>query len=98
MKDEKVYLVLKGLWEQNIRPHMAFLILRMHRDMEFHRGKELVNKGYDVTGVYETIEILVAKGNLTRVGGKKTKITPKGLKTLKFVDEIAEIASKTVIQ
>ncbi len=94
MKDGKKYEILKGLWEQNIRPHMAYLILNMHMDMDFHRGRELVNKGYDITEVYDTIEILVAKGNLTR-SGKKTKITPKGIKTLKFVDEIAEIADKT---
>lgn len=94
MKDEKIYNVLKALWEQNIRPHMAYLILNMHMDMDFHRGRELVNKGYDITEVYDTIEILVAKGDLTR-SGKKTKITPKGIKTLKFVNEVVEIASKT---
>lgn len=97
MKDEKIYKILKGVWEQNMRPHMAFLILRMHQDLDFHRGKELVDKGYDITEVYDTIGLLVAKGDLTRFG-KKTKITPKGLKILKFVDEIVEIASKIVMQ
>ncbi len=97
MKDEKIDTVLKGLWEQNIRPHMAYLILNMHMDLDFHRGRELVNKGYDITEVYDTIEILVAKGDLTR-SGKKTKITPKGIKILKFVNEIVEIADKTVVR
>ncbi len=96
MKDEKVYNILKGLWEQNSKPHMAFLVLNTHKDMDFHRGKALVDKGYDTTEVYDTIELLVAKGDLTRFG-KKTKITPKGLKILDFVDEIVEIAAKTVI-
>ncbi len=97
MKDEKVYNVLKGLWEQNTKPHMAFLVLNRHKDLDFHRGKELVDKGYDITEVYDTVELLVAKGDLTRFG-KKTKITPKGLKTLEFVDEIVGIASKMVIK
>lgn len=97
MKEDKVYTILKGLWEQNIKPHMAFLILNMHTDLEFHRGKALVDKGYDVTEVYDTIEILVAKGDLTRFG-KKTKITPKGLKVLKFVDEVVGIAEKMILR
>ena len=96
MKDEKVYNILKGLWEQNTKPHMAFLVLNTHKDMDFHKGKELVNKGYNTTEVYDTTALLVAKGDLTRFG-KKTKITPKGLRTLKFVNEIVEIADKMVI-
>ncbi|MFQ5975302.1 MAG: hypothetical protein ACE5J5_03175 [Candidatus Hydrothermarchaeales archaeon] len=97
MKNGKVYETLKMLWEQNTKPHMAYLVLRTHEDLNFHRGKELVDKGYDITEVYDTIELLVAKGDLTRFG-KKTKITKKGLNVLKFVDEIVEIASKITIQ
>jgi hypothetical protein len=76
---------------------MAFLVLNMHKDLDFHRGKELVDKGYDATEVYDTIELLVAEGDLER-SGKKTKITPKGIKVLEFVDEIIEIADKMVIR
>ena len=51
MKDEKKYEILKALWEQNIKPHMIYLILKTHMDMELHRGKELIKKGYDITEV-----------------------------------------------
>jgi len=93
MDEKKVYDLLKRLWEQNIKPHMLFLLLRTHADGEYHRGKELVNQGYDLTEVYDSIEILVAKGDLTRKG-KKTKITPKGRRVLKLVDEIIDKASE----
>lgn len=96
MKDEKVFDILKRLWEQNTKPHMAFLILRTHEDGDFHRGKELVDMGYDITEVYDTIELLVAKGDLTRFG-KKTKITDKGRRILKLVDEIIEIVDRIII-
>ena len=39
LKDEKVYEVLKMLWEQNVKPHMVFLLLRLHEDGKLHRGK-----------------------------------------------------------
>ncbi|MFQ5800766.1 MAG: hypothetical protein ACE5HH_03480 [Candidatus Hydrothermarchaeales archaeon] len=94
--EKKVYEQLKKLWEQNIKPHMLYLLLRTHEDGEFHRGKEFVEKGYDLTDVYDGIEILVAKGDLTRYG-KKTKITPKGRRILKLVDEVIETASKSLI-
>jgi hypothetical protein len=87
--DKEVYEALKKLWEQNIKPHTLFLILKTHADGQFHLG-------YDLTEVYDGIEILVAKGDLTRTG-KKTKITPKGLRVLGFVDEIVETASKIAI-
>jgi hypothetical protein len=96
LDDKEVYEALKKLWEQNIKPHTLFLILKTHADGQFHRGKELVDLGYDLTEVYDGIEILVAKGDLTR-SGKKTKITPKGLRVLGFVDEIVETASKIAI-
>jgi predicted transcriptional regulator len=96
IEDKRVYELLKKLWEQNIKPHMLFLILKTHEDGEFHRGKQLVDAGYDLTEVYDGIEILVAKGDLTRQG-KKTKITQKGRKMLKLVDEIIETASKIII-
>ncbi len=94
--EKKVYETLKALWEQNIKPHMLYLLLKVHEDGEFHRGKELVNQGYDLTAVYDGIEVLVVKGDLTREG-KKTKITPKGRKIIKLVEEVVETASKVVI-
>lgn len=96
LTDEKVFQLLKKLWEQNIKPHMLFVILKTHNDGQYHRGKELVDKGYDLTEVYDGIEILVSKGDLTR-SGKKTKITPKGRKILNLVDEVIETASKIII-
>jgi hypothetical protein len=96
IEDKRVFELLKKIWEQNIKPHMLFLILKTHEDGEFHRGKQLVDEGYDLTEVYDGIEILVAKGDLTRQG-KKTKITPKGRKMLKLVDEVIETASKIII-
>lgn len=97
MDEKKVYKLLKRLWEQNIKPHMLYLILKIHEDGKFHRGKELIDLGYDLTEVYDGIEILVAKGDLTR-SGKKTKITPKGRRTLKLVDEVIETASEIIIK
>lgn len=99
MKDneQRVYTVLKSVWEQNIKPHILYVILKTHEDGEFHRGKELVDRGYDLSAVYDGIEILVVKGDLTR-DGKKTKITPKGLRVLKKVDEIAESVSEIIIE
>ncbi len=95
--DEKsIYELLKKLWEQNIKPHTLYLILRVHEDGDFHRGKQLVDKGYDLTEVYDGIEILVAKGDLTRQG-KKTKITAKGKRTIDLVDSIISSASKIII-
>jgi hypothetical protein len=96
LDDKKVFDLLKRLWEQNIKPHMLYLILKTHEDGDFHRGKHLVDQGYDLTEVYDGIEILVAKGDLTRYG-KKTKITPKGRRILKLVDAVAETASKIII-
>jgi hypothetical protein len=94
IEDKRVFELLKKIWEQNIKPHMLFLILKTHEDGEFHRGKQLVDEGYDLTEVYDGIEILVAKGDLTRQG---KKITPKGRKILKLVDEVIETASKIII-
>ncbi len=97
MDEKMAYERLKMLWEQNIKPHMLFLILRTHEDGKFYRGKWFVDRGYDLTEVYDAIEILVAKGDLTRQG-KKTKITPKGRRILKLVDDVVETASKTIIK
>ncbi|GBE18896.1 hypothetical protein BMS3Abin16_01506 [archaeon BMS3Abin16] len=95
-KDEKkVYEQLKMLWEQNIKPHILFIVLRTHEDGEFYRGKWFVDQGYNLTEVYDAIEILVAKGDLTRQG-KKTRITPKGRRTLKHVDEAIERTSAII--
>ncbi len=96
LDEKKVFDLLKRLWEQNIKPHMLYMILKTHEDGEFHRGKQLVDKGYDLTEVYDGIEILVAKGDLTR-SGKKTKITPKGRRILKLVNEVTETASKIIV-
>jgi hypothetical protein len=96
LTDKKVFDLLKRLWEQNIKPHMLFLILKAHEDNGYHRGKELVDKGFDLTEVYDGIEILVAKGDLTRYG-KKTKITTKGKRVLKLVDAVVETASKIIV-
>ncbi len=96
MKDDKVYNILKKISEQNVKPHMAYLVLNVHKDGELHRGIELVKKGYDTTEVYDTIEMLVAKGDLTRQG-KQTRITKKGTKILQCVDEIIDIVEKMVI-
>jgi len=96
LEDEEVYELLKRLWEQNIKPHMLFFLLKTHDDGNYHRGKQLVDQGYDLTEVYDGIEILVAKGDLTR-SGKKTKITAKGRRMLKLVDEVIESASKIII-
>lgn len=97
MINTKVFGILKQLYEQNEKPHMMYLVLDMHLDGDFHRGKELVDKGHDTTEVYDAIQRLTIKGDLTRFG-KKTKITPKGKKTLKFIDEITEVAEKIVIK
>ncbi len=97
MDDEKIYNVLRQLSEQNVKPHMVYIVLRMHEDGELHRGIELVGKGYDTTEVYDTIELLVAKGDLTRFG-KQTKITDKGKRTIQLIKEIITIAEKIVIQ
>lgn len=96
MKDDKVYELLKKISEQNVKPHMAYLVLNEHEDGELHRGIELVKAGYDTTEVYDAIEMLVAKGDLTR-HGKQTRITKKGTKILRFVNEIVDIAEKIVI-
>ncbi len=96
MKEKKVYNLLKALWELNTKPHIAFLVLNLHKDLDFHRGKELVEKGYDSPEVYDTIGLLVAKGDLMRFG-KKTKMTSKGMEILDFVDEIIPVVSKMVI-
>ena len=96
LKDEKVYEVLKMLWEQNVKPHMVFLLLRLHEDGKLHRGKELVDMGYDITEVYDTIELLVAKGDLTRFG-KQTQLTEKGKRNLRFISEIVEAAQRLII-
>ena len=92
----EVYEQLKKIWEQNIKPHTLYLLLKTHADGEFHRGKQLVDKGYDLTEIYDGIEILVVKGDLTREG-KKTKITPKGRRILKLIDEVVDTASKVII-
>ena len=92
----EVYEQLKRIWEQNIKPHTLYLLLKTHADGEFHRGKQLVDKGYDLTEIYDGIEILVVKGDLTREG-KKTKITPKGRRILKLIDEVVDTASKVII-
>lgn len=96
MKDEKIYEILKKLWEQNVKPHTIFLLLRLHEDGKLHRGKELVDMGYDITEVYDTIELLVAKGDLTRFG-KQTQLTEKGKRNLRFINEIVEAAGKLII-
>lgn len=96
LKDDKVYEILKKLWEQNVKPHMVFLLLRLHEDGKLHRGKELVDMGYDITEVYDTIELLVAKGDLTRFG-KQTQLTEKGERNLLFIGEIVEAAQKLII-
>jgi hypothetical protein len=96
LKDEKIYEILKKLWEQNVKPHMVFLLLRLHADGKLHRGKELVDRGYDITEVYDTIELLVAKGDLTRFG-KQTQLTEKGKRNLRFINEIVEAAGKLII-
>ncbi len=87
---------MKSLWEQNIKPHMLFFLLKTHGDGNYHRGKQLVDQGYDLTEVYDGIEILVAKDDLTR-SGKKTKITKKGRRILKLVDAVIETASNIII-
>src|SRR3990172_1992925 len=92
----EVYEQLKRIWEQNIKPHTLYLLIKTHADGEFHRGKQLVDKGYDLTEIYDGIEILVVKGDLTREG-KKTKITPKGRRILKLIDEVVDTASKVII-
>ncbi|MBR9701871.1 hypothetical protein GOV13_03035 [Candidatus Pacearchaeota archaeon] len=96
LSDKDVYELLKKLWEQNIKPHMLYLILKTHADGDFHRGKHMVDQGYDLTEVYDGIEILVAKGDLSRTG-KKTKITPKGRRVLKLVDAVIENASGIIV-
>lgn len=96
VSESEVYEQLKRIWEQNIKPHSLYLLLKTHADGEFHRGKELVDKGYDLTEIYDGIEILVVKGDLTREG-KKTKITPKGRRILKLIDEVVDTASKIII-
>lgn len=97
MVNKKVFEILKKLYEQNEKPHMMYLVLDTHNDGEFHRGKELVDNGYDVTEVYDTIKDLVIKGDLTRFG-KKTKITPKGKRMLGFVEDIIAVAEKLVLK
>ena len=97
MDDDRIYEILKKLSEQNVKPHMVFKVLRLHQDGELHRGIELVNQGYDTTEVYDTIELLVGKGDLTRFG-KQTKITEKGRKILKLIDEGIALAEKIIIE
>jgi hypothetical protein len=96
MEEGKVFDILKRLSEQNVKPHMVYLVLKLHEDGELHRGIELVKKGHDITDVYDTIELLVAKGDLTRFG-KQTKITEKGRRILGFIEEIIDIAEKMVL-
>jgi hypothetical protein len=96
MEEGKVFDILRRLSEQNVKPHMVYLVLKLHEDGELHRGIELVKKGHDITDVYDTIELLVAKGDLTRFG-KQTKITEKGRRILRFIEEIIDIAEKMVL-
>jgi hypothetical protein len=96
MEEGKVFDILRRLSEQNVKPHMVYLVLKQHEDGELHRGIELVKRKHDVTEVYDTIELLVAKGDLTRFG-KQTKITEKGKRVLKFVEEIIGIAERMVL-
>lgn len=95
-KDSEVYNILKTVSDQNVKPHMMFLILKTHDDGEYHWGKELVKQGYDITEVYDTIKILVAKGYLSR-HGKKTLITSSGSKVLKTIDAIIGDLNKLAI-
>ncbi len=97
LTDERVYEILKKLSEQNVKPHIVFMLLRLHEDGKLHRGIELVSKGFEATEVYSTIELLVAKGDLTRYG-KKTKITEKGRRILRYIDEMISLAEKIVIE
>lgn len=97
MNDNNVYDVLKMLSEQNVKPHMVYKVLRLHKDSELHRGIELVNEGYDTTEVYDTIELLVGKGDLTRFG-KQTKITEKGKRIFSFIQEGINLAEKLVLK
>jgi|Deesub1362A_J573_1020465.scaffolds.fasta_scaffold00098_18 predicted transcriptional regulator len=96
MDEGKVYDILRRLYEQNVKPHMVYLVLKHHEDGELHRGIELVKRGYDVTEVYDAIELLVAKGHLTRFG-KQTKITENGQRILEFIERIISIAEKMVL-
>ena len=52
--------------------------------------------GYDITDVYDTIELLMAKGDMTRFG-KQTKLTEKGKRDLRFIAEIVDVAQKLII-
>jgi len=97
LTDERVYEILKKLSEQTVKPHIVFMLLRLHEDGKLHRGIELVSKGFEATEVYSTIELLVAKGDLTRYG-KKTKITEKGRRILRYIDEMISLAEKIVIE
>lgn len=96
LRDEKVYKLLKMLGELNVKPHMVYLVLRLHEDGNLHRGKELTDRGYDVMDVYSTIELLAEKGDLARFR-KQTQLTEKGRRDLKFIEEIAGVAAKLVI-
>lgn len=97
MLNNKVFDVLKELYEQNEKPHMMYRVLDMHLDGEFHNGIELTKQGYDTTEVYDTIQRLTIKGDLTRLG-KKTKITNKGKRMIKFTEEIISVAEKMVLK
>ncbi len=97
INDIRVYEILKKLSEQNVKPHIIFMVLRLHEDEKLHRGIELVSNGFDATDVYNSIELLVVKGDLTRYG-KRTKITDKGRSIMKLIGEIIAIAERIVIE
>ncbi len=97
LNDDRVFEILKKISEQNVKPHMVFKVLKLHEDGKLHRGIELVSQGYDPTEVYSTIELLVGKGDLTRYG-KKTKITEKGKRVLRYIYEMIHLAEKIVIE
>ena len=96
LRDEKVYEILKRLWEENVKPQMVYLVLKLHEDGKLHRGKELTDGGYDITDVYDTIELLAMKKDLAR-SGKQTRLTENGRRDLKLIEGIAGIAEKLVI-
>ena len=96
LRDEKVYELLKKLWELNVKPHMVYLVLRLHADGELHRGKELTDRGYDITDVYDTIELLATNGDLMR-SRKQTRLTENGRRDLKLIEGIVEVAQKLII-
>lgn len=97
MENSKIYDTLKSIYQQNVKPHVCYQVLDMQRDGEFHTGAELTRQGFDVTEVYDSIKLLVLKGDLTRVG-KKTKITRKGRRNLAYVEEVIDILDKMVLK